>query len=394
MINIKNIIEYIFFFFIFFPFLIYFQSGTDIAPYALVFSTIIFLFNKKKSLPIELWILFFLFLFFIISLSLNLNYLKLKLLAGYFSVFIIAASSYFVFRLNGKANLKLINFFFYIWFIVGLIQTFVNKDFMTSVINRQSTDLSRGVTGLAVEPTMYASVMLFFLIINYINNFKPQITFVLTLFSIVFFAKSLTGVFVLFIFIILFFLLFRVRAIFYLYILSLLIVILIFIIHEKNMFLDSRLFHLTSEFLSDPIMIFLNDESANHRMADIVGSFLASKNYYFFINFFDNYSEQMLTFYNDHSFYIHPYTFNAMSDRAMTGTGQAFFDIGIYSILYYFIIYKLSFKCFKSKKKAFYLSFCLFILMTTAIPYSTPMFGFIFGLLAFKARTESSKKLK
>jgi hypothetical protein len=160
------------------------------------------------------------------------------------------------------------------------------------------------------------------------------------------------------------------------------------------MFLDSRLFHLTSEFLSDPIMIFLNDESANHRMTDIVGSFLASKNYYFFINFFDNYSEQMLKFYNDHSFYIHPYTFNAMSDRAMTGTGQAFFDIGIYSILYYFIIYKLSFKCFKSKKKAFYLSFCLFILMTTAIPYSTPMFGFIFGLLAFKARTESSKKLK
>ena len=217
MINIKkNIIEYIYFFFIFFPYLNYFQSGTDIAPYALVFSIIIFLFNKKKSLPIELWILFFLFLFCIISLSLNFNYLKFKLLAGYFSVFIIAASSYFIFRLNGRANLKLINFFFYIWFIVGLIQTFFNKDFLNLVITRYSTDPSRGITGLAVEPSMYASIMLFFLIINCINNFKPQITFMLTLLSIVFFAKSATGVFILCIFIMFFFLLFKVRIIYYL----------------------------------------------------------------------------------------------------------------------------------------------------------------------------------
>jgi hypothetical protein len=394
MINInKNIIAYIYFFFIFFPYLKFFTSGIDTAPYALVFSTIIFLLIKKKSLPTELWTLFILFLLSIMSLSLNFNYLAFLLLAGYFSVFIIAGSTYFILRLNDKVNLKLINFFFYIWFTIGLVQTFVNKDFMTSILTRHSTSYDRGVTGLAAEPSFYAFIMLFFLIINYIYNFKPLITFTLTLFSVIFFAKSATGTFILCIFIIFFFLLFRIRVKTFLFI-SLLIAILIFLIFTKDILINTRLFYLMSDFLSDPVIIFINDESANARMLSIVTGFVASKNYYFLINPFNDFREQTSIIYDEYLYYIHPFNFGLIADRAMSGTGGAFFNIGIFSILYYFIIYRLSFKCFKSRKKAFYLSFCLFILMTTAIPYSFPMFGFIFGLLAFKARTESSKKLK
>ena len=394
MINInKNIIiEYIFLFFICFPYLTYFQSRSDIAPYAVVFLTIIFLLIKKKSLPTELWTLFILFLLSIISLILNFNYLAFLLLAGYFSIFIIAASTYFILRLNNRVNFKLINFFFYIWFIVGLVQTFVNNDFMTSVLTRHSTSPDRGVIGLAAEPSFYASTMLFFLIINYINNFRPLITFVLTFLSIVFFAKSITGFFILCIFIIFFFLFsFRVKTFLFTY---LFIALLIFLTLKTNILVDTRLFDLMLKFLNDPIMTFVNDESANSRIASIVSAFVASKNYYFLINPFNDFSEQTSIIYDKYSYYIHPYTFNQIADRTMSGTGQAFFNIGIFSILYYFIIYRLSSKCFKSKKKALYLSLCLFVLMTTAIPYTFPIFGFIFGLLAFKARIEISEKLK
>jgi hypothetical protein len=393
MINVKIIIEYIYLFFICFPYLTYFQPRSDIAPYALVFSTIIFLLIKKKTLPTELWMLFILFLLCIISLSLNFNYLAFLLLAGYFSIFIIAASTYFILRLNDRANFKLINFFFYIWFIVGLVQTFVNNDFITSVLTRHDTSPGRGVVGLAAEPSFYASTMLFFLIINYINNFRPLITFILTFLSIVFFAKSITVFFILCIFIILFFLLFVIRVKTFLFI-SLFVALLIFLILKKNILVDTRLFNLMLEFLNDPITTFVNDESANSRLASIVSGFMGSKNYYFLINPFNDFREQTSIIYNEYSYYIHQNTFDQIADRAMSGTGQAFFNIGIFSLLYYFIIYRLSFKCLKSKKKALYLSLCLFILMSTAIPYSFPMFGFIIGLLAFKARIKRSEKLK
>jgi hypothetical protein len=121
---------------------------------------------------------------------------------------------------------------------------------------------------------------------------------------------------------------------------------------------------------------------------------MGSKNYYFLINPFNDFREQTSIIYNEYSYYIHQNTFDQIADRAMSGTGQAFFNIGIFSLLYYFVIYRLSIRCLKSRKKALYLSLCLFILMSTAMPYSFPMFGFIFGLLAFKARVESSVKFK
>jgi hypothetical protein len=389
----KNIIEYIYLFFICFPYLTYFQLGSDIAPYALIFSTIIFLLIKKKTLPTELWMLFILFLLTIISIFLSFNYLAFLLLAGYFSVFIIAASSYFIFRLNDRVNLKLINFFFYIWFISGFVQTFINEDFMTSFLTRHTTSADRGTVGLAAEPSFYASTMLFFLIVNYINNFRLLTTFALTFLSIVFFSKSITGFFVLCIFIMLFLLLFVIRVKTFLLI-FLFITILIFLITKTNILVDTRLSYLMLEFLNDPIMTFVNDESANARMASIVGAFVGSKNYYFLINPFNDFREQTSIIYEAYSYYIHPYTFGQIADRAMSGTGQAFFNIGIFSLLYYFVIYRLSIRCLKSRKKALYLSLCLFILMSTAMPYSFPMFGFIFGLLAFKARVESSVKFK
>ena len=119
MIQNSRIKELTLYFFILVPFLPNFIPNTYTAPYAVMISTAFVLLMKRKVLPRELFILFILFLLSLILLSNGLNFNTLRILIGYFSIFIISFGTYFICKLNNRVNEKLIYIFFLIWFFIG-----------------------------------------------------------------------------------------------------------------------------------------------------------------------------------------------------------------------------------------------------------------------------------
>ena len=381
------LIETILYFLIFFPYLPSFLPNVYLAPYALILTTIIFFLIKEKILPNELITLFFLFLLSLILLVNGFDFNTLRILAGYLSIFVIACSTYFILRMTKRINNNLIYNLFILWFIVGLIQYFINPEFMSSFVVQMKSTSDRGVTGLAPEPSYYASVMLFFTIISYINNHKLKQTILLSIISIIIISASSTGLIVLLGFLTLYFLIFlfkkRILKIIFISIIFFLITYLNF-----DSLSGTRIHKLVKSTLKSPVELFVRDASVNARVWHIVGSFSGSYDNYFLprpINNFEEYTSKVMKA-NIHN--VHPRTIRTLKNKPMTGTGQMFFNLGIISLLYFFIIFKLSYKCFKSKKEGLFITLCMFLIMTTAIPLSFPMFGFIYGLLAYKTYKE------
>ena len=392
MIQILRIKELTLYFFIFVPFIPSFIPNIYTAPYAVMIATAFVFLIRTKVLPRELFILFILFLFSLILLSNGLNFNTFRILTGYFSIFIISCGAYYICKLNKRVNKKLIYIFFLIWFFIGLIQYFINPNFMKLFVVLSSTTHDRGVGGLAPEPTYYASVMLFFMIISYIINYKFKTTFFLGVFSIVFVSASATGVFVLIGFFLIYFFLFIFKKntfkILFLFVIFLFIFYLNF-----DFFSGTRLHKVIFKFIENPVNIFVRDESANARIWHIIASFKGAYDNYLLPNPINNFNQKALFFMQGYMDYVHPYTIITLNNKPMSGTGQMFFNLGIISLLYFYVLLKLSYKYFNSKAKALFITSCLFLLMTTAIPLSFPMFGFIYGILTYKAYNESYEDL-
>ena len=388
MIQFLRINELILYFFILVPFLPGFIPNTYTSPYAVIISTVIVFLIKKKILPGELLILFILFLFSLILLSNGLNFNTMRVLTGYFSIFIISCGTYFICKINKRVNEKLIYTFFLIWFFVGVIQYFINPDFMKSFVVVSKTTYDRGVVGLAPEPSYYATVMLFFIAISYINNYKFRNTFFLGVFSIIFASASATGLFVLIGFFLIYFFIFLLNKNTFKILILLGIFLFIFYLNF-DFFSGTRLHKVIYRFANDPVAIFVNDASANARMWHIIGSFKGAYDNYLMPNPVNNFDQRTLVLMQDYIDYVHPYTIQTLNNKPMSGTGQMFFNLGILSLFYFYVLLKLSYKYFKSSAKAIFVTLSLFLFMTTAIPLTFPMFGFIYGILTYKAYNES-----
>ena len=392
MIQNSRIKELTLYFFILVPFLPNFIPNTYTAPYAVMISTAFVLLMKRKVLPRELFILFILFLLSLILLSNGLNFNTLRILIGYFSIFIISFGTYFICKLNNRVNEKLIYIFFLIWFFIGLIQYFINPDFMKLFVVHSRSTHDRGVGGLAPEPSYYASVMLFFIIISYITNYKFKITFFLGVLSIIFASASATGVFVLIGFFLIYFFIFSLNIKTFKIFIIFGIFLFIFYLNF-DFFSGTRLHKIIYKFTIDPVHIFVHDESANARIWHIIGSFKGAYDNYLLPNPINNFYQRTLFLMQDYTDYVHPYTIKTLNNKPMSGTGQMFFNLGIISLLYFYVLLELSYKYFNSKTKALFITSGLFLFMTTAIPLTFPMFGFIYGILAYKAYNESYEDL-
>lgn len=77
------------------------------------------------------------------------------------------------------------------WTLTGLVQRFINRAFMTSLLSASRTSLDRGVVSLAVEPTTYGLFCLLLMIVcwEYFENGKVFYS-ALCLFQIIFLAQS------------------------------------------------------------------------------------------------------------------------------------------------------------------------------------------------------------
>lgn len=177
--------------------------GTDVQPYALILSVgyIAYLFFiKSKRIEIEnrkilvLGISFLIALFFAFGSTDDKILNILRGISNYASLFFITFATYIITKRNHGLNEQIAKIILVLWFFVGLIQFLFMKDFLNSIISGGRTDGTRGVFGLASEPSFFGvqCFYFFFLIRSFSTN--KALYFGLILIMSFIFAQSALGI--------------------------------------------------------------------------------------------------------------------------------------------------------------------------------------------------------
>jgi hypothetical protein len=380
---------YLFFIFIFFPYLSFANLGTDIQPYALVLALVLFL-MFKKTFTHEQVLIGLLFLFSVIILFISvLNFTSMRSVFNYASLFFI---SYIVFkvlkteRINFQSFLKISIF---VWFVVGLLQTIFDRTLLNFLISGSRTTDDRGVIGLAPEPTFYGIVFIFFMIFVLLSNIKNKFFYMsLCILGIIYLAKSSMAFLFLFILLI-YYLLTHVNL---KHIMISVVMLFITPMAAFNFLEGSRLVFLLNRLMDDPAKLVLIDASLNDRFFHVYFSMKG-----FFTNFmipngyssWNGYVSSQLPQYLD---YVIIEWFS-IGGRIMSGYGAAFYELGLFSILIPLIILKLTYSLYRDDLRKFFLYF-LFIntIMFSAIPIGFSFFAFLIGYLSYLGWRKNSPR--
>lgn len=151
-----------------FPYLSPVNFGIDTQPYALIFSILIayLALADRSVLDIPGTLVWLLLIFFYASCLFAFSPDKLnagKSLAGYATLFFVTYASY---RSVKNVQIKWFNLSVYLWLFFGVAQVVIGRHFGSFLLPRMTTSDTRGVTSLAVEPSYYAIICVFLLVLN------------------------------------------------------------------------------------------------------------------------------------------------------------------------------------------------------------------------------------
>lgn len=375
--NIGNSLFFIMEFFCFFPFLFPLNFlPTDTQPYALILGIMICLIkwlrDRKLYCHKEVYVFAFLFAIAIIIGLLSVFNTSLvgifRAWATYFSIFFITKVLEYYDVHNGKREL-LYKIYILIWFLVGLIQFFIDRQFMTDIISGSRISLSgyRGCISLASEPSFLGVQCYYFLYITKFFTKNKTLFYVLNIILGVIFAQSFVGI----LFITTFFIqeyfdiVKEYKKAFYL-ILGIIGILLLgkFML---GVFPDSRIVSLINGILNEGIPVLFDDQSGQVRMDSIIAAL-----------------ESVI----GHCFL--PQGFGIQ--RVGCAWGSILIEIGFWGIIYMVIIIKIFTKAYHKTLAKFITIIFIFLLYFSNVQLSNPMFAFVLGyILTFNYRTEEKK---
>ena len=380
---------FLFFIFTFFPYISFIDLGTDMQPYGLVIALILFFsFRNITFSSVQLYLLLIFFFSIFIFLGSGINFASSRSLFNYMQLFFVSFVGYQILkteRINFEFFLKLT---IIIWFLVGLIQTFVNKAFLTFLVrDPRILGETRGVVSLAAEPTFYGVVLLFFMLFLFHTNYKNKESFIfICVLGIIFFAKS-SMVFLFLIIMILLYFLTHLSFKSILYMIALLIITPFFITEFMQ---ETRIAYLITEFLNSPSSLLIKDFSITDRLFHVVFSLKGSYDNYMLPNGFlswEIYKSGQIEKYTAVGIISTDYVNHharAMGGRIMSGYGSAFFELGIVAVLIPISLISLYYSLYKNNlKKFFFFSLLVNAIMFSGISIGFSMFAFYFGFLIY-----------
>jgi len=371
----------IFIFFTFFPYIqvIYIPGTGDTQPFSILFAFFVcftyLLKTKSFSVPkiyiIPLIVFFFSLIVFLFSTF--STEAAIRSLVGYLSLFLIGVATHIYLKENNGISDKYIKTVILIWFIVGAIQTFVYPNFLAFLLPRASTTFSRGVVGLATEPSYYGTVgvFLFFYSLFKLKSLKYTL---LTLFQIIIFAQSALAILLLLVFLLVYLIVQRKFII--------LGIMILLIFTSSTFFLSinstSRAVILAQRaFVQDPTMIFKADASLNERLGAIYFSVKGFFLHYGAPALFESYYQYMTAEGPKQDFFI-----ANSAERIMSGYGAVLFELGVVGLLIPFIFHVAILKFFRGYRRwQIIVSTCFILLMFTPVPIALPYVSFFFSFL-------------
>ena len=203
--RVRHLFYYIFLLFCMFPFLLgnpFFES--DMQPYALILALLICISNitttinqgvYKTYFYISLFTLFSAFLVFLFG---GVSMSALRGFYNYFAIFFIPWAISIVFnKFNGFPE-KFIKLCIIIWFVVSLVQFFVDRSFAVSLVGTvRWHDIRRGVVGLASEPSYLGITCFYFLLMtSRFTKYKWLYIGIILIMGVVFAQSSLGILFI------------------------------------------------------------------------------------------------------------------------------------------------------------------------------------------------------
>ncbi|MFW3361835.1 hypothetical protein ACN2A0_04130 [Aerococcus viridans] len=408
--NLATLLANLLFLFVLFPYVSLINTPFDTQPYALVISTLIFLvtlLNGNDKMPKALLALFMLAVvsFILMFLSPQTIFSGFRSVVGYMTLFLVSYAAYKTFYLIQP---KILTFATWVWLIVGIIQTVFSKQFGSVVLPSLRTSVTRGVTSLAVEPSYYAIVMIFILLLNEIFYSKGMFSSkqyknvlllgslqVLLSFSgmgIMFFAtfvvfktisiattKGITS---------------KIRS---------LVIFLLVTFATITAFTyiptlaQSRGGVLLWQVIKDPWGLIMSDQSVAQRLSHIlISGFSIFQNFgighgvgQFEIKAMETMGRLPKPVYN--MLVMQGIT---PSGRIMSGWGSSIFEMGIMGLLPLVLFIYVMKKAIKKADKSVYVT-CfgvIFVLMWMAVPYSFPLFAYLMGITLYDVyRTPQTK---
>lgn len=389
--------HFLLYFSIFFPFIkLAIDFGTDQQPYALIISAVIvgFYVIRSGKWPRQMLVML---LVCIVALFVGgfqgINAIYFRSLANYLSLFLITFAVYIDSVTYKGPDERFIKIAICLWTLTGLVQRFINRAFMTSLLSASRTSLDRGVVSLAVEPTTYGLFCLLLMIVcwEYFESGKVFYS-ALCLFQIIFLAQSSMAVLllvVLALYVGIVYFAFSLRATTKIGVISVVGLGLICGYFFVNRFLfGTRVHVLVMAIFRDPLQVLRMDASVNDRASHIYFSLRGALDNYLLPNGFNAWrqyvtakSAQQTTF-----FWV------SKGDRIMSGYGAALFELGLFGLLLLAATTLILLKSnIEFKRRIVYTLFIQTIIFT-AIPIGFPPYPFLLGIFLFsKTRTVHNK---
>lgn len=387
------ILIYLFLITVFFPYIKFFNIGTntDTQFYSTLLGIIIiiiyliskrFIVNKKY-----IHVCSYIFLVIIICSIVDIKYNTFDIgdfirgIYGYISIAIVPFASYISIKILIRNKLeRILKIFYSIWIGIGILQIF-NKNIFTGWRIRKVITSDRGVISLANEPAYFVIILLMItlvlLIINYNKNKKYII---LTIIFAIVLAQNAVGV----VYSILLYLVFNIKNIDIKTLIKFVTILSIFIIVitiYMNIDKDSRLTHLISQLILNPLDLILIDVSLNIRFAHI---YISIKE--FLCNFMMPHGVLAwgVEYYNNvianPMLFIEPlYRFQNLTNKIVSMNGALLYEIGIFAIPMYLFLYKSCKKMTIGKTIYIY----IILLGINGLNISNPTFLFLIGYILF-----------
>ena len=371
-----------------FPYIRVIPLGTDTQPWTLLLSLAIVTCAMDRAVRPALVMLFMPAAFAVALLAVDgVKFEGIRSVANYMSVAVISYAAYLALKFYHDKFRKVLEYSVWIWGAVGLIQTLFSRSFMTFLLpGGARTSATRGVTGLAPEPTHYGimCILLMFLVLMDFRD-EPKKRRYLTialLAQIILFARSSTAALVL-IGVALVYVVLHINSLRRIIIalgVAVAGAIVVFIATQVIGLGQSRLLYLIVMLAEHPEVVFVADRSVGHRLAGIVYSlygFWADGGIPHGFGVFYKYVWTTATPFS----HVIPLPAN---DRILSGYGAALFEIGLAGLLYPIILTWLLWTRYRTDRRAFLLySISLNALMLTAVPLSTPIIGLLYGHVGF-----------
>ncbi len=400
-IKLNILLEFVFVFFCFFPYLKILPLKLDLQPNALLFAIVISVtkLSKKFSILFLLLIVSLLFSFIIIPIY-SLSDTAIRSIGNYLGLFFITLSMYFLLE-EDKALIKTwLKWVIIVWGVVAFIQKYFAPKIVLFLLNRGNFQGwgGRGVESLSPEPTAFGFVILFFFLLLITTKETNIWLYFLVGIEMVFLAKSSTSLALIALGIILWFII-NIKSIRGgLLTLSLFFILVRFIRPSEWGPVESRTAYLVAELsrgwgegfergLQHAIKM---DTSINERLSNIIFSiygFIKEFPYGHGYGAFTEYFQKVLPQFEN---YINT---RAFGNRIMSGTGATLFELGIVGLLIPIFISIIIFRANQlTMRVRLFLFFMVQLILLNSVPLGLPYLGIFLALMMHQRQPISLKK--